>query len=299
MRLRDECNPPVLLKVEDRLHEQGGVVSKSPEAGVAFLAEKATHLFPHVVMVNVEAVSPIVESGRESTTKFASSPLLPVKLKPFVDWTFRRRPILAQRVVLFPKPDGVLCEGITADLLHTGHGGVRDLWPSSVRVLRAARFVFNHLPNIEYLSAPFTGAHHPGPRSRLSSIRPLWFGCGPAAHGLDRAEAARVGFPALMVVMEVSYRSWLLAMRAESLIVRQWRDLAAFAAKVFLDAPRTNKLMTPDALDGGFHCFVRFGHFVKCLISFEILKSLWHQPQGALIGGRPTGLFGCSSMCLV
>ena len=61
-------------------------------------------------------------------------------------------------------------------------------------------------------------------------------------------------------------------------------------------------IAAPNALNYAaafFGCFGRFGHLVKCLISSEILKSLRHQPQGALIGGRPTGLFSCSSMCLV
>jgi len=40
MRLRDDLNPPVILKVEDRLHEKGGVVVEAPQPGIALFAKE-------------------------------------------------------------------------------------------------------------------------------------------------------------------------------------------------------------------------------------------------------------------
>ena len=36
-----------------------------------------------------------------------------------------------------------------------------------------------------------------------------------------------------------------------------------------------------------------WGHFVKWLRSSPILNSLWHQPQGTIVGGLPPGCLDC------
>ena len=287
MRLGGYSNGHVVHQVPSGLQQQLGIVPERAQAKVAVVAQQPANLSSLVVVVKMQAVRSAVQSIWRLAADRALTILFPVKTLPF----FNGNLVGPLKVVGLLGPLRVSGRKILVlrHILHRGVvcGGVSLRW-----VIRASRFVLLHLATAEHCVAPRARVKYPSAGTQGFSLFATRVLGEPFLASCRVARLARVVLAGLLRrgVREVRQVSRLLASRTHLLLGSEFWNTKALVSPVSLNVAMDDDGMAPLARYW-FGRAGRFGHFVKCLRISEILNSLRHQPQGTVLGGRPTGRF--------